>query len=116
MGSDRVMLMIGRLEILMREAERLASHNPSVGNMPQGGIRSMFVSDDDRSDDARFESLLSEASGIIYSIGDVFQAYGISVEDARVSEAFYDVRSARDAVSAMRRAIGALRAKAMLLP
>lgn len=116
MGSDRVMLMIGRLEILMREAERIAARNPNVGNMPQGGLRSMFVSDDDRADDGRFQSLLSEASGIIFSIGDIFNSYGINVENAHVSDAFYNVSSARDAIMAMHRAIGALRAKAMQLP
>lgn len=116
MATDRMMLMIGRLEMLTDELDRLARKCPEAGNLPRGGIRAMFVTDEDRDLEATMERLGSEVVGLIASIADVFKAYGIDIRNEAVAGAFTKAPSAAAFASALRRASGALRAKALLLP
>jgi len=113
MPSEHLMRMIGRLEMLADEAEELVGKYPDM--LKTSWSEGLFDSDylrEKRSAKARYEGIFSEVMGIVAAIKDCLRDYGQAIRNDEIGNAFHKVKTAKDAVSALRSAIGFLRSQA----
>lgn len=113
MSSNKIMRMIGRMEILVDSAERIAAKYPNILK-GKGFFGSLFEDKEENEARDRFQSICYEVLGVGANIGDALKEYGITLKSDKMDELIdkTDECSGREVINLMRAFIGFVRSKA----
>ncbi len=112
MGSERIMRMIDRMEILIDEAERVAMKYPNLLNR-RGFLDRLFGNEEEDEARAKFQSLLYEVHGVALNIKEAFKRHGVSLKSEAIRKLVDETNeySGREIINLMRTLIGFVRTK-----
>ena len=89
MCRGKIMKMIGRVEILVDEAEKLTMKYPDLLNK-KGFLDRLFGDDEKDEARSRFQNILYEIFGVASNIKETLREYGISLKSEALTNLIED--------------------------
>jgi len=106
MPNEKLMMMVGRLEVLAGEVEDILSEHP---------ILILEDPSQKRKVKTRIDAITSEAAGIIVGIQDFLKAYGKPVKSESIDKFLNKSSSPKSSLKLLRRISGFLKAQSYQL-
>lgn len=118
MSRQYLLNLINRIDMLLDEADDILAKYPSAGQR-HGFMESLGMAfnpgatDGMNSAEIRLQSIFAEIMGVVVTVKETLRDYGVYLQNDTIGSNIENARGYRQAIRAMRSAVGYMRSKAL---